>query len=166
MKEENENNNNNNDNDFLEDEYDEDITQEEAWTVVSSFFVKHGLVSQQIGSFNQFLETNIQEIVYENQEIVITPEKKYAPNEKSESEFKYVLMFGQLHISHLPYFKEKDDQYNNIFPSLTCSWTSRVFQRFGMKIKKWRLLRKTILFTLRRTLSERYQLWCAPSSAR
>lgn len=113
MKEEYQNNNN----EYLEDDYDEDITQEEAWTVVSSFFVKHGLVSQQIGSFNQFLETNIQEIVYENQEIVITPEKKYAPNEKSESEFKYVLMFGQLHISHLPYFKEKDDQYNNIFPN-------------------------------------------------
>lgn len=124
MKFEEENyNENDNRNMFIDDQQmsydmeDEDITQEEVWTVITSFFVKHGLVSQQIGSFNQFLETNIQEIVYENQEIQIIPEKKYAPNEKTDKDFKYVIVFGQLHISHLPYFKEKDDQYNNIFPN-------------------------------------------------
>lgn len=116
MKYEDNNNKEFGNEDFSEYE-DDDITQEEAWIVISSFFVKHGLVSQQIGSFNQFLETNIQEIVNENQEIVIIPEMKYAPNEKTESDFKYVINFGQLHISHLPYFKEKDDQYNNIFPN-------------------------------------------------
>lgn len=96
---------------------EEEINQEDAWVVISSFFEKHGLVSQQIGSFNQFLETNIQEIINENKEIVITPEKKYAPDQRNAAEFKYEIIFGQLHISHLPYFKEKDDLYNQIYPN-------------------------------------------------
>lgn len=94
-----------------------EITQEDAWVVISSFFEKHGLVSQQIGSFNQFLETNIQEIINENKEVTIIPEKKYAPGQRDNSNFKYEILFGQLHISHLPYFKEKDDLYNQIFPN-------------------------------------------------
>ncbi|MFM7857192.1 MAG: hypothetical protein ACKO96_36055, partial [Flammeovirgaceae bacterium] len=72
----------------------------------------------QIGSFNQFLETNIQEIINENKEITIVPDKKYGPTQKETSNFKYEVIFGQLHISHLPYFKEKDDFYNPIFPNL------------------------------------------------
>jgi DNA-directed RNA polymerase II subunit RPB2 len=103
--------------DYSYNDDDTEITQEDAWVVISSFFEKHGLVSQQIGSFNQFLETNIQEIINENKEIVIMPEKKYAPDQRDISEFKYELVFGQLHISHLPYFKEKDDLYHNIFPN-------------------------------------------------
>jgi DNA-directed RNA polymerase II subunit RPB2 len=96
----------------------EEITQEDAWVVISSFFEKHGLVSQQIGSFNQFLEINIQEIIYENKELSVIPEKKFTPDQKSHNEeFKYEFTFGQLHVSHKPYFKEKDDMYNYIFPN-------------------------------------------------
>ena len=59
---------------FIVDEDDNDnveLSTEDSWVVITSFFEQHGLVSQQIGSFNQFLETNIQEIVNENKEIVI-----------------------------------------------------------------------------------------------
>jgi DNA-directed RNA polymerase II subunit RPB2 len=96
---------------------DEEITQEDAWVVISSFFEKHGLVSQQIGSFNQFLESNIQEIINENKEILIIPDIKFGPNQREASKFKYEVVFGQLHISHKPYFKEKDDKYEPIFPN-------------------------------------------------
>jgi DNA-directed RNA polymerase II subunit RPB2 len=100
-----------------EDFMNEEITQEDAWAVITSFFDKHGLVSQQIGSFNQFLETNIQEIINENKEITIIPDTKFGPGHRESSKFKYEVLFGQLHISHTPYFKEKDDYYNPIFPN-------------------------------------------------
>jgi DNA-directed RNA polymerase II subunit RPB2 len=96
---------------------EEEITQEDAWVVISSFFEKHGLVSQQIGSFNQFLESNIQEIINENKEIIIVPDLKFGPNQKDASRFRYEVVFGQLHISAFPYFKEKDDFYNPVFPN-------------------------------------------------
>ena len=99
------------------DDENKEITQEDAWVVISSFFEKHGLVSQQINSFNQFIETNIQEIINENKEITIIPEKKYAPDSRQNNDFKYEIIFGQLHISNLPYFKEKDDKYSQIFPN-------------------------------------------------
>ena len=95
----------------------EEISQEDAWVVITSFFDKHGLVSQQIGSFNQFLETNIQEIINENKEITIIPDKKYGPIQKVTINFKYEIHFGQLHLSHTPYFNEKDTQYNPVFPN-------------------------------------------------
>ena len=91
--------------------------QEDSWIVITSFFEQHGLVSQQIGSFNQFLETNIQEIVNENKEITIIPDSKYAPDKKSTASTRYEIVFGQLHISHLPYFQEKDEDYKQIFPN-------------------------------------------------
>ena len=91
------------------------ISQEDTWGVVASFFENHGLVSQQIGSFNQFLETNIQEIIFENKEITVQPEKKYGTT-SSTGDFKYEITFGQLYISK-PYFKESDDNYNYIFPN-------------------------------------------------
>ena len=59
---------------YIIDEDDNDnieLSTEDSWVVITSFFEEHGLVSQQIGSFNQFLESNIQDIVNENKELVI-----------------------------------------------------------------------------------------------
>ena len=42
------------------------IDIDDAWAVIRSYFKKHGLVSQQISSFNRFLEVSIQEIVNEH----------------------------------------------------------------------------------------------------
>ena len=118
----NSNNSNNNinnidlDNDSYVDFDNSEITQEESWSVISEYFRKHGLVSQQIGSFNQFLENNIQEVITENKDISIIPDKKYNPD-GDKSELKYEIQFGQLWVSNNPYFKEKDDVYSNISPN-------------------------------------------------
>lgn len=58
---------------------DDEITQEDAWAVIKSYFEQHGLVSQQISSFDRFLNYTIQDIVHELREIEIVPEKQYAP---------------------------------------------------------------------------------------
>lgn len=64
----------------MEDE--DEITQEDAWAVIKSYFEQHGLVSQQISSFDRFLSYTVQDIVTENSVISITPETQYAPGSK------------------------------------------------------------------------------------
>lgn len=54
-----------------------EINQEDAWTVIRAYFKQHGLVSQQISSYNQFVMQAIQQIVVENGEIQIPVEPQY-----------------------------------------------------------------------------------------
>lgn len=48
-----------------------EITQDDAWTVITAFFADRGLVRQQLDSFDQFAENTMQEIVDEAGEIVV-----------------------------------------------------------------------------------------------
>ena len=45
------------------------IEADDAWTVIKSYFQQHGLVSQQVESFNRFLKFNVQDIISENGEV-------------------------------------------------------------------------------------------------
>ena len=97
---------------------DEDITSNDAWNVITSYFEEHGLVSQQIGSFNQFLDSNIQEIINENNLITIIPDTKYNPNQKINSNIKYEFEFGQLHVNDQPsYHNQTDENPTTIHPN-------------------------------------------------
>jgi len=40
-----------------------EISQDDAWAVIKAYFQQHGLVSQQIGSFNRFMNFNLQDII-------------------------------------------------------------------------------------------------------
>ena len=53
-----------------DDEYEQEITQIDCWTVITSFFDEKGLVGQQLESFNEFLQNTIQEIVDDDSRIV------------------------------------------------------------------------------------------------
>lgn len=64
------------------DNMESEITQEDAWAVIRSYFDQHGLVSQQISSFDRFMNYTIQEIVGELSTIEVQPEKQYAPGSK------------------------------------------------------------------------------------
>ena len=101
---------------YIDDDGENEITQEESWIIISNYFEKHGLVSQQIGSFNQFLENNIQEVILENKDITIVPDKKFTSND-NRGDFKYEIEFGQLWVSNAPYFKESDEAFNRISPN-------------------------------------------------
>jgi DNA-directed RNA polymerase II subunit RPB2 len=50
---------------------DEQITQEDCWTVITSFFEEKGLVRQQLDSFDEFIENTMQEIVDQNCQLVL-----------------------------------------------------------------------------------------------
>lgn len=48
------------------EEDDELITQEDCWAVIAAYFTDKSLVSQQIDSFNEFVDNTMQELVDEN----------------------------------------------------------------------------------------------------
>ena len=41
---------------------DEEITQEDAWSVISAYFDEKGLVRQQLDSFDEFINNTMQEV--------------------------------------------------------------------------------------------------------
>ena len=54
-----------------DDEYLESITQEDCWTIISSFFQEKGLVRQQLDSFDEFVQNTMQELVDENSNLIL-----------------------------------------------------------------------------------------------
>ena len=101
-----------------EDE-DEEINDKDSWKVIRAYFKQHGLVSQQIGSFNQFVGKNIQEIIDENKTISIEVDTNYSRKDADE-ETKYELSFSQSRIAANPQFIEINRNVENkIFPNDT-----------------------------------------------
>ena len=93
-----------------------EITQEDAWAVISAFFEEKGLVRQQLDSFNEFVSNTMQEIIDENNEIVVRPENQYNnPNAEMEEQKEYKIRFGQIYLSK-PLVTEHDDDTQSLFP--------------------------------------------------
>jgi DNA-directed RNA polymerase II subunit RPB2 len=110
--------NNNQDNmNPQEDEEDEEINDKDSWQVIRAYFKQHGLVSQQIGSFNQFIEKSIQEIINENKTIIIEPDKNYNKGDPDD-QTTYELNFNQSNIAASPQFSELNENKElRIFPN-------------------------------------------------
>ena len=70
------------------EEYDiddsDEITQEDAWAVISAYFEDKGLVRQQLDSFDEFIQNTMQEIVDESADIEIRPESQHNPGRQSD----------------------------------------------------------------------------------
>lgn len=97
---------------------DSQITEEDSWTVIDSYFEENGIVSQQINSFNNFLDNTLQEIVEEVGKISVKPGKQYRPSRANEYEDRtYELNFQQLHVYHKPTFRAKDRSTSNPSPA-------------------------------------------------
>ena len=79
-----------------------EIDQDDAWAVIRAYFKQHGLVSQQISSFNRFLSFSVQEIVKEHRENRIKVEPQYVPGGKSEENIYYDITFDQVHVNNCP----------------------------------------------------------------
>ena len=95
---------------------DDDIQQEDAWIVISEYFRENGLVSQQLNSFNHFIQYTITEIIDDSAEITIVPERQFRPGERHRQEMKYVISFKQAALSHRPALTEQDGTINLLYP--------------------------------------------------
>lgn len=69
---------------YVDDDEDEEITQEDAWAVISAYFEEKGLVRQQLDSFDEFIQNTMQEIVDESADIEIRPESQHNPGHQSD----------------------------------------------------------------------------------
>mmetsp|Transcript_40541 Transcript_40541/g.53359 ORF Transcript_40541/g.53359 Transcript_40541/m.53359 type:complete len:1186 (+) Transcript_40541:199-3756(+) len=94
---------------------DEEITQEDAWAVISAYFEEKGLVRQQLDSFDEFIQNTMQELVDCSGDIRVTPEAQYLPGQAVDQK-TYVVSFGQVYLSR-PTQVEKDNSVTNMFPS-------------------------------------------------
>ena len=63
---------------------EDEITQEDAWAVISAYFEEKGLVRQQLDSFDEFIQNTMQEIVDESADIEIRPESQHNPGRQAE----------------------------------------------------------------------------------
>ncbi|AFZ81227.1 DNA-directed RNA polymerase II subunit, putative [Theileria equi strain WA] len=93
----------------------EGFSDEDSWKVIGSFFSTHGLVHQQIESFNDFITYRMQEIIDEHPPIEIKPQPRYRPDDDLESNVTYRLKFGQLSLNK-PCVEEKDGVFKHIWP--------------------------------------------------
>lgn len=77
------------------DEDEEEITQEDAWAVISAYFEEKGLVRQQLDSFDEFIQNTMQEIVDESADIEIRPESQHNPGHQPDfAEVNMVFSYG------------------------------------------------------------------------
>ncbi|MCL7047334.1 hypothetical protein MKW94_006641 [Papaver nudicaule] len=102
----------------MEDDEEEEISQEDAWPVINAYFEEKGLVRQQLDSFDEFIQTDIQEIVMETPDIEIRPESQHNPSAQQVPDFAetvYKIKFGQIYLSK-PVMTEADGETSTLFP--------------------------------------------------
>jgi len=97
--------------------YDDDstrITPEDCWTVISSFFQEKGLVSQQLDSFDEFIDSTIQELVWEDNHLILDQPAQHTSESDHENK-RFEITFGKIYISK-PTQTEGDGTTHPMFP--------------------------------------------------
>ncbi|KAH3996047.1 DNA-directed RNA polymerase subunit beta [Parastagonospora nodorum] len=100
-----------------EDDEGGEITSEDCWAVISSFFDTKGLVSQQLDSYDEFTRNTIQDIVKENGTVILEQNTPYDPDEDSDPIIKrrYEIKFGRVYLAR-PTHTEGDGTTVALFP--------------------------------------------------
>jgi DNA-directed RNA polymerase II subunit RPB2 len=87
-------------------------------TVISSYFEEKGLVRQQLDSFNDFINTALQDIVDEGGVVSVTPQNQHNPGAEADegaAAAESQVRFGQIYLSK-PTFVEPDGETVVLFP--------------------------------------------------
>lgn len=81
------------------------IDEEQTWNIIGNFLEEHGLVHHQLDSFNNYINSGIQNVINDESKIEI-----------DTSTGKYVISFGNSHVTS-PGVIEEDRNLKLIFPS-------------------------------------------------
>lgn len=106
--------------DEFEDEDDEygfeedDISSEDSWVVISAFFRERGLVSQQLDSFNQFIQTTLEDLITEDTSLILEQPAQHTSAEDNISR-KYEILFGKTFLGK-PSMTESDGVTHALTP--------------------------------------------------
>ncbi|GMM27659.1 DNA-directed RNA polymerase II core subunit [Martiniozyma asiatica (nom. inval.)] len=90
------------------------VTTEDCWTVISSFFETKGLVAQQLDSFEEFVESSIQDLVSEDKKLILDQPAQHI----SDDDFinrRYEITFGDIFVSK-PSQTEADGTTSTLLP--------------------------------------------------
>lgn len=90
------------------------ITTEDCWTVITSFFESRGLVSQQLDSFEEFIETSIQDLVLEDRKLILDQPAQHITEDDDISK-RYEITFGDIFLSK-PSQTEADGTTSTLLP--------------------------------------------------
>nr|QIS77003.1 DNA-directed RNA polymerase II subunit [Myrmecopterula moniliformis] len=96
------------------DEEYEEISQEDCWSIITTFFDEKGLVRQQLDSFDEFVQNTMQELVEESGELVLDQYDQHT-GQDSDVTRRYEIKFGQIYLSR-PTITEADGTVVPIFP--------------------------------------------------
>lgn len=86
-----------------------------SWAVISSYFEEKSLVSQQIDSFNEFVQNTMQELVDESASLVLDQNMQHTGKADDQTK-RYELNFGQIYLSK-PTMTEADGTVAPMFPN-------------------------------------------------
>ncbi|XP_037958315.1 DNA-directed RNA polymerase II subunit RPB2-like [Teleopsis dalmanni] len=92
-----------------------EVWQEVCWVVINAYFDEKGLVRQQLDSFDEFIQTSVQQIVEQSPSIEIQPEAQHE-NFFTDPMPKFSIKFGQIYISK-PTHWEKDGSPGPLMPN-------------------------------------------------
>lgn len=95
-------------------EGDSEITSEDCWTVISVFFHEKGLVSQQLDSFDEFIESTIQGLVLEDSTLILDQPAQHTTVDDNINK-RYEINFGKIYLSR-PTMTEADGSTHPMFP--------------------------------------------------
>eukprot|EP00045_Choanoeca_perplexa_P014129 m.164424 g.164424 ORF g.164424 m.164424 type:complete len:1200 (+) comp16578_c0_seq1:206-3805(+) len=103
---------------FLEEgaEIPEAQWQDVCWEVINSYFKEKGLVRQQLDSFNEFVNTTVQQIVEGSQPVEIEAKAQYSSNEVVIPD-KHRLSFEQVYFGERPMHHEDDGTMIYMYPN-------------------------------------------------
>ncbi|GAM29100.1 hypothetical protein SAMD00019534_122760 [Acytostelium subglobosum LB1] len=99
-----------------EDGGNEEISQDDAWHVITAYFQEKGLVRQQLDSFDEFIQNTMQEIIDESPPITIRPEQQHHPGQQQVNNISSLsIKFGQIYLSKPT--TETDGTSQNLTPN-------------------------------------------------
>lgn len=98
------------------DEYEEtNITPEDCWAVIASFFDHKGLASQQVGSFDEFTTSSVQHLVNEYSHITLDQPSPPSNDGRTYALRRYEVNFGKVFVSR-PSITESDGRESILLP--------------------------------------------------
>ncbi len=124
---------------YLDDEVEEDqeITAEDCWTVISSFFDAKGLVSQQLDSFDEFVQSTMQELIDEHSLLTLDQHNPQGNGDDPIMLRRYEIKFGQIAIAR-PSATEADGVTVSMLPQearlRNLTYASALFLEMSRKV--------------------------------
>jgi DNA-directed RNA polymerase II subunit RPB2 len=92
---------------------DAQIDPKDSWHAITAYFNEHGLVRQQLDSFNDFIENTLQEVI--DNALPIEAKLETPPNDPDYQYTKQRIKFEQVFIGS-PEHKEADGSMESLFP--------------------------------------------------